>query len=168
MRIFTKKTSCTWKEWNENMILTFSKDSKKFFIDKKFWSSHWGSDMHMVPICKTPRQCNFFSNAAEYFEAWALTPDWANVIVQLFVGKRAGADPKHNWWSLSKGCIEIWKDGVSFDVRLRNWESWLLMKDIQKGISKQSAVWLIIIMGNIQSQANKCAFSWRWQSQEII
>ena len=42
------------------------------------------------------------------------------------------------------------------------------MKDIQKGISKQSAVWLIIIMGNIQSQANKYAFSWRWQSQEII
>ena len=23
-------------------------------------------------------------------------------------------------------------------------------------------------MGNIQSQANKCAFSWLWQSQEII
>ena len=66
----------------------------------------------MIPICKTPRQCNFFSNAAdaEYFESWALTPDWANVIVQLFVGKRAGADYKHNWWSLSKGCIEIWKD----------------------------------------------------------
>ena len=36
MRIFTKKTSCTWKEWNENMILTFSKDSKKFFIDKSY------------------------------------------------------------------------------------------------------------------------------------
>ena len=40
MRIFTKKTSCACKEWNENMVLTFSKDSKKFFIDKKLWSSH--------------------------------------------------------------------------------------------------------------------------------
>ena len=117
---------------------------------------------------KTPRQCNFFSNTAEYFESWAVTPDWANVITQLFAGDRAGTDSKHNWWSLAKGCIEIWKDGARFDLRLRNWESWLLMKDIQKGISRHSAVWLIIIMGNIQSQANKCAFSWLWQSQEII
>ena len=38
----------------------------------------------------------FFSNTAEYFESWAVTPDLANVIVQLFVVERLGADSKHN------------------------------------------------------------------------
>ena len=112
---------------------------------------------------KTPRQCTFFLTLQNILSP-GLWPQ--NVVVQLFVVERLGADSKHNWsgeelhWNL--------KRRTRFDDRLRNWESWPLVKDIKKGIGKHSAVWLIIIMGNIQSQAIKCAFSWLWQSQEII
>ena len=49
------------KRMERNMILTFSKDSKKFLIDKKLWSSHWGSDLLSWQYPATLTKRLFFS-----------------------------------------------------------------------------------------------------------
>ena len=112
----------TW-EYSRRRRHALEKNGTKIW----FWPSHrtrrsflWTKSSRVlieVAICIWYRYAKhrvnvifFLTLQMQNILTWALTPDWANVIVQLFVGKRAGADYKHNWWSLSKGCIEIWKD----------------------------------------------------------
>ena len=116
---------------------------------------------------KTPRQCTFFLTLQNIWVP-GCDPRLSECYCTVICGGETGGGLETQLIKSCEGLHRNLKRRTRFDDRLRNWESWPLVKDIKKGISKHSAVWLIIIMGNIQSQANKCAFSWLWQSQEII
>ena len=102
---------------------------------------------------KTPRQCTFFLTLQSI---WVLgcDPRLSECYCTVICGGETGGGLETQLIKSCEGLHWNLKRRTRFDDRLRNWESWPLVKNIKKGIGKHSAVWLIIIMGNIQSHAN--------------